>query len=72
MNNGENHPDLALIIHDLNNNINLGDLIVHLIKSTTQITCNPHIEIDEDMKEFLDFQWKIIETLKLFPLRQLN
>lgn len=65
------HPDLSLVIYNLNHNSNIKkDIEILLDHVRNMITSNGKLTKDE--MYFIKLQLSIIDTLKLFPLRRLN
>lgn len=69
---GCNHPDLALRIFDLNYRKDLEKDITVIMDYIRIILTSNKGKLTSSEKRFIRIQMDLIDTLRLFPLRQLN
>jgi len=72
LNEGCNHPDLSLIIYNLNYRKTIQDDINIILNQVRKIVSNTENELSEDDKRFIRIQLDLVDTLRLFPLRRQN
>lgn len=65
------HPDLSMYVYRLNT-VNINSRVELIMNNVTTLLKDPNVKKTKEMREFLKYQLKIVEFLKLFPLRRLS